>query len=264
MTIKTDYNSIKLVIEGSVGWISLNRPESLNALQMEMMVELVQSLKELNRDPDIKLIVLKGEGRGFCSGGDIKTMLSMSGEDQFQEFMEVISELSLTLYAMDKITVCAIHGAAAGLGFSIALACDYIIAEEGSKIAMNFIGIGLVPDGGGHYFMKERLGAQKAMRMIWKGEVMNGQEAYSLGLIDKVVAENKGLAEVEKLVSNFQSSPLKAMMETKSILRSGQIEELTKVLSLEQESQWRMRQTEDHREGIQAFVEKRKPQFKGQ
>ncbi|WP_240732971.1 enoyl-CoA hydratase [Jeotgalibacillus sp. S-D1] len=264
MAIKTDYNSIKVEIEGTTGWITLNRPENLNALQLEMMEELVETLKELNRDPDIYLVVLKGEGRGFCSGGDIKTMLSMEGEGQFQTFMEIISELSLVLYSMDKITVSAIHGAAAGLGFSIALATDFIVAEEGSKIAMNFIGIGLVPDGGGHFFLKERIGAQKAMQLIWKGEVMNGQEAYALGLIDKVVAENKGLEEARKLVAGFQRSPLKAMMETKSILRSNQVSELKAVLASEQESQWRMRQTEDHKEGIKAFVEKRKPNFKGQ
>lgn len=264
MAIKTDYNSIKVEIEGNTGWITLNQPDNLNALQLEMMEELVATLKELNRDPDIHLVVLRGEGRGFCSGGDIKAMLTMEGESQFQTFMEIISELSIVLYSMDKITVSAIHGAAAGLGFSIALATDFIVAEEGSKIAMNFIGIGLVPDGGGHFFLKERLGAQKAMQLIWKGEVMNGQEAYALGLIDRVVAENKGLEEARKLVAGFQKSPLKAMMETKAILRSNQISELKSVLALEQESQWRMRQTEDHKEGIKAFAEKRKPNFKGQ
>ena len=193
MAIKTNYQSVNVEIEGEIGWISLNRPKSLNALQSDLMLELVQSLKELNRDPAIKIVVLRGEGRAFCSGGDIKTMLSMDGEDNFQKIMDVISELSMTLYTMDKITICSIHGAAAGLGLSIALSSDMVVAEEGSKIAMNFIGIGLVPDGGGHFFLKERLGEKKAMQLIWSGEVMNGQEAYAIGLIDRVVAENKGL-----------------------------------------------------------------------
>ncbi|WP_041088253.1 enoyl-CoA hydratase [Jeotgalibacillus soli] len=264
MGIKTDYKKIKVSVEGTVGWVSLNQPDRLNALQTDLMLEMAQALKELNREPDINIVVLKGEGRAFCSGGDIKSMLESNGEEHFQRMMEAASDVSMTLYSMDKLTISAIHGAAAGLGYSLALATDIIVAEEGSKLAMNFIGIGLVPDGGGHYFLKERIGASKAMQLIWAGDVMNGHEAQAVGLIDHVVAEGKVMAEVKALVQSYQARPLKAMLETKSILRRGQWRELKKVLEMEQEAQWRMRQTEDHQEGIRAFVGKRKPNFKGQ
>ncbi|TFD97670.1 enoyl-CoA hydratase [Jeotgalibacillus sp. R-1-5s-1] len=264
MELTNSYKTLHVKTEGKTAWVSLNRPESLNALNKELMSELLDVLKEISRNADLQIVVLKGEGKGFCSGGDIKAMLTMSGEEEFKTFMKVIKELSTTLYAMPKITISAIHGAAAGLGLSLALACDVLIAEEQSKLAMNFIGIGLVPDGGGHFLMQERVGSHKAMHAIWRGDVMNAHEAHSFGLIDRVTAEGRAVAEAEAYVSRFSSSPLKAMLETKAILRSSRLKELEETLEMEEESQWRMRQTDDHLEGINAFVEKRKPAFKGQ
>ncbi|KIL50118.1 hypothetical protein KP77_14930 [Jeotgalibacillus alimentarius] len=264
MMMEKQFDTLKVEITGNAAWVTFNRPESLNALNLQMMTELQEVLNELKRDADLQVLVLKGEGKGFCSGGDIKAMLKMNGEEDFQHFMKVINDLSITLYTMPKITVSAIHGAAAGLGLSLALATDVVIAEEQSKLAMNFIGIGLVPDGGGHFFMQERLGSQKALHTIWRGEIMNGQEAYSLGLIDKVTAEGRVSEDTEAFVNMINNSPVKAMMESKSILRASRSSQLEQTLELEKDAQWRMRQTEDHIEGIQAFTEKRKPVFKGQ
>ncbi|AJD90647.1 enoyl-CoA hydratase [Jeotgalibacillus malaysiensis] len=257
------YETLKVEVQGNTVWLTLNRPESLNALNLQLMTDLQNALNEIKREADLQVLVLSGEGKGFCSGGDIKAMLKMNGEEEFQHFMKIINDLSVTLYTMPKITVSAIHGAAAGLGLSLALSTDVIIAEEQSKLAMNFIGIGLVPDGGGHFFMQERLGTQKALHTIWRGDILNGHEAYSMGLIDKVTAEGRVKQEAEAFVQTINHSPVKAMMESKSILRASRKSQLEQVLEMEKEAQWKMRQTNDHIEGIQAFTEKRKPVFKG-
>ncbi|WP_404408548.1 enoyl-CoA hydratase [Jeotgalibacillus malaysiensis] len=257
------YETLKVEVQGNTVWLTFNRPESLNALNLQLMTDLQDALNEIKRDADLQVLVLSGEGKGFCSGGDIKAMLKMNGEEEFQHFMKIINDLSVTLYTIPKITVSAIHGAAAGLGLSLALSTDVIIAEEQSKLAMNFIGIGLVPDGGGHFFMQERLGTQKALHTIWRGDILNGHEAYSLGLIEKVTAEGRVKEEAEGFVQTINHSPVKAMMESKSILRASRKAQLEEILEMEKEAQWRMRQTNDHMEGIQAFTEKRKPVFKG-
>ncbi len=181
----------------------------------------------------------------------------------FNSLMDEITRLVLAFYQLPMITIAQVHGAAAGLGFSLALANDFVIAEETSKLAMNFIGIGLVPDGGGHFFMKERLGVPKAKQVIWEGKVMNGKEAYQLGLIDQVVPEGDAEQAGNQLVKKLLSSPISAMIETKQIYHQQKLQELKETLEMEASAQLRMRQTEDHLEGIQAFVEKRKPNFKG-
>ena len=138
--------------------VTLNRPESMNAINPAMLNDFIYALKEVGENEDIDVVILKGNGKAFSSGGDIKMMLGSDEENGFDSLMDGISELVTTLYFMPKLTISEIHGAVAGLGLSIALATDYLIADSQSKVAMNFIGIGLIPDGGGHFFLERRLG----------------------------------------------------------------------------------------------------------
>lgn len=137
-----------------------------------------------------------------------------------------------------------------------------IVAEQTSKIAMNFIGIGLVPDGGGHFFMKERVGTMKAKQLIWEGRVMSGQEAKELNLVDHAVSSAS--ITVEKFVNKILASPTRAMIESKLILHNAKLTELELILASEAEGQTKMRATKDHHEGIRAFVEKRTPNYRGE
>lgn len=262
MTIESSTETVKLVIDGRVAVLELNRPEALNALDVEMIRGVSASLKEICKSDDVDIVIIKGAGRAFSAGGDIKTMLSNTNESDFYHVMDYIHDMIVTLYSMPKVTISAITGAAAGLGFSLALSTDYIIAEPSSKIAMNFIGIGLIPDGGGHFFMEERLGESKAKRLIWEGKTLSANEAFNLGLVDEV-PESDFNGAVEAKVQEWLGKPIQAMIKTKKILAEKNRPSLLKILELEKYGQYKMRQTEDHQEGIKAFLEKRKPAFRG-
>ncbi|MBM4764153.1 enoyl-CoA hydratase [Bacillus sp. B15-48] len=260
MECRTD--SVKVSIEGKVATVELNRPKSLNALDVETIRGLAWNLKELCNDDEVEIVILTGAGRAFSAGGDIKTMLLETNENDFPVVMDCVNELATTLYSMPKMTISAVKGAAVGLGFSLALATDYIIAEQDSKLAMNFINIGLIPDGGGHFFMRQRVGETKAKHLIWEGKTLSANEALELGLIDEI-ATGELSESVKKKVNDWKDKPLQAMIKTKKIYAEENRVSLLKFLELEKIAQTKMRQTDDHKEGIQAFIEKRPPKFIG-
>lgn len=260
--VKMTYQTILFEKNNRVATITFNRPQAMNAMDLVMMEELGDCFGKLQEATDVQVVVLKGEGRAFSSGGDIKGMVQ--GDLDLGKAMDLVSNYIRSLYTLPMITIAQVHGAAAGLGLSTALACDFVIAEETSKIAMNFIGIGLVPDGGGHFFMQERLGAVKAKQAIWQGEVMPGTKAHKVGLVDELVAEGLIEETVESMVTTLLNSPILSMIATKKIINGSKLEQLNYVLEQETITQPLMRKTADHLEGIQAFVDKRQPNFNGQ
>jgi 2-(1,2-epoxy-1,2-dihydrophenyl)acetyl-CoA isomerase len=254
-------DKVKVRVNGRVATVEMNRPEALNALDVDMIKGLVSKLKEISESDDIDVVVLTGNGRAFSAGGDIKTMLSDLNESEFFPVMDCISELVITLYSIPKLTISAVNGAAAGLGLSLALATDHIIADIKSKLAMNFIGIGLIPDGGAHYFLEKRLGELKAKQVIWDGKMMIAEEALEIGLIQEV---SDNLQEtLEARISDWLKRPVQAMIKTKKILADSNRPQLLKILELEKQGQLKMRRTFDHQEGIRAFIEKRPAKFIG-
>ncbi len=263
MSILT-YETLLIETNGRMATLTLNRPQSMNAMNGTMMKEIADALESLHNEKNIQVLLIKGEGRAFSAGGDIKAMLDPNSPLDIDTVMVDVSRLAKALYTLPMITIASVHGAAAGLGLSLVLGCDVVIAEENSKLAMNFIGIGLVPDGAGHFFLKERVGIPKAKKLIWSGKVLNGQEALALGLIDEVTAEGKAYERAEVTAAKFLSSPVKAMIASKHILHTQHVHELERVLALESTSQSAMRRSKDHLEGINAFVEKRKPSFIGE
>lgn len=258
------FETLTMEKNGRLATLTLNRPQSMNAMNGVMMKEIAEALEWLHDEKEIQVLLIKGEGRAFSAGGDIKAMMDPNNPLDIDTVMVDVSRLAKALYTLPMITIASVHGAAAGLGFSLVLGCDVVIAEENSKLAMNFIGIGLVPDGAGHFFLKERVGIPKAKKLIWSGKVLNGHEALALGLIDEVTAEGRAYEQAEIVAAKFLSSPVKAMIASKQILHTQNVHELERILALESSSQSAMRRSKDHLEGIQAFVEKRKPSFKGE
>lgn len=257
-----EYETILFERAGRRAVVTLNRPDAMNAMDFTMMRELADCFERLHDEKGIDVLILKGAGKVFSAGGDVKMMVTSDDPDDFKHIMSYISRLVRAYYTLPMVTIAEVHGAAAGLGFSLALGSDMIVAEQTSKIAMNFIGIGLVPDGGGHFFMKERVGTMKAKQFIWEGRVMSGQEAKELNLVDHAVSSAS--ITVEKFVNKILASPTRAMIESKLILHNAKLAELEFVLSSEAEGQTKMRATKDHHEGIRAFVEKRTPNYRGE
>lgn len=254
---------IELEIEGRLATVTFNQPEVMNAMDGVMMRDLADIVDQLKNNSSVHVVLFKGEGRAFSAGGNVKAMLDPNASMDMEEVMVDLSRLALAMYSLPQITIASVHGAAAGLGCSIAIACDVVIAEESSKIAMNFIGIGLVPDGGGHFFLKERVGTARAKQLIWSGKVLDGKSAAKIGLIDEVVADGEAWNTAQQRAQLILNSPTASMIASKKILHAAGIAELEQVLKLESEAQAAMRKTTDHQEGIQAFVEKRKPEFTG-
>ncbi|WP_239454212.1 enoyl-CoA hydratase [Bacillus suaedaesalsae] len=253
--------STKVLLEQKDGviYVTLNRPEAYNSLDVPMLEELLGKLQEASKMEE-KILVLKGSGKGFSAGGDIKSMLA-SFDTPFESIMKIIGGVVSALYEMPKLTISAIHGAAAGLGLSIALACDYVVADSSSKVAMNFIGIGLVPDGAGHFFLQKRLGDVRAKEVIWEGKTLSANEGLKYGLVD-VVADNLEEAIANK-VSEWKQKPVLAMIATKAIYVQQSLPSLHKTLEIEMKYQGEMRATRDHKEGVTAFIEKRLPNYIG-
>ncbi|AXH99902.1 enoyl-CoA hydratase [Sporosarcina sp. PTS2304] len=255
---------IEVEIQGRLATITFNQPEVMNAMDGVMMRELADIVTTLKNNSSVHIVLFRGAGHAFSAGGNVKAMLDPNGPMKMEDIMVDLSRLALAMYSMPQITIASVHGAAAGLGCSIAIACDFVIAEETSKIAMNFIGIGLVPDGGGHFFLKERVGTTMAKQLIWSGEVLDGKRAMQIGLIDQVVADGEAWNIAQQRAQLLLSSPTASMVASKKILHAVGVAELEKVVELEAQAQATMRKTADHQEGIRAFVEKRKPTFTGQ
>lgn len=260
----TDNSSetVTLSIEGRIAYLGLNRPNVMNAMDLGMLEGISNRLKEIKKS-DAEVLIIYGHGKGFSAGGDIRYMLQDINQADFYSIMNLIKEMMITLYTLPKLVISSVHGAAAGLGFGFALATDYIIAEESTVFAINFIHIGLIPDGGSHFFLNMRLGEAKAKQLIWEGKNNHAKAALEMGLINEI-AEDKAFDRAKQKANEWLKQPIKAMIETKMILTENNLTELERMLDIETIKQFEMRQTKDHKEGIQAFLEKRKPSFKGE
>jgi len=254
--------TVTLSYEERIAYLGLNRPNVMNAMDLDMLEAIRSSLKEI-KTSNADVLIIFGHGKGFSAGGDIRYMLQDIPQAEFYSIMNIIKELVIDLYTLPKLVISSVHGAAAGLGFSFALATDYIIAEESTVFAMNFIQIGLIPDGGSHYFLNKRLGEAKAKQLIWEGKNNPAKIALEMGLINEI-AEGKALDRAKQKAEEWLKQPIKAMIETKMILAENNLVELEHMLDIETIKQFEMRQTKDHKEGIQAFLEKRKPSFIGE
>lgn len=254
-------NYYDITRDNGITHVQLARPDKLNALNHESLLELKEHLQAIEKNED-SIVILSGQGKGFCAGGDVSIMQGIASEEVFKSIMDDIEDVITLIYTMPKLVIGAVHGPAVGLGLSLALATDYVLAQENAKLSMNFIGIGLLPDGGGHYFLQDRLGTQKATLFAWDGKSLSAEEAVTEGLVDEVTSEEIELGALQ-LAKQWQKRPLQAMIGTKQIYRQTSIHSLREYMRQERNRQYELRDTKDHKEGVQAFMEKRHPVFTG-
>jgi 2-(1,2-epoxy-1,2-dihydrophenyl)acetyl-CoA isomerase len=258
-----NYETLETNVKDGVGYITLNRPDRLNSFDLKLGEELHQVLKSLGKDPNVRTVVIRGTGKGFCGGGDVKEMYNAENKPKFlRELTKAIHRCVIDMREMEKPVIAAVNGAAFGAGLSLALACDIIIASREAKFGTAFIGIGLAP-GCGTQFFTNLVGYQRACEYILTAKTFSAEEAKELGIVNKVVDQDKLDNAVEELLSRFRELPPIAVGKAKMLINKSMSNDMLTHLDLESKTASQSADTEDFKEGVTAFVEKRKPVFKG-
>ncbi len=253
---------IELLREGPLATVRLNRPDALNALSEPMKDELGALFAELARDHAVRAVVLCAAGRAFCASGDVTTMGDFtvtSAEDRLKRAHRMI----INLAAIEKPVIAAVQGAVAGIGWSMAMACDQIIASENAYFSQVFKNVGLAPDGGAIYFLTQNLGVLRAKELVLSGRRVAAREALELGLISSVVPDGEQEQQARALAEELAQGPTMAFGFGKKLFKQTITPTLETFLDAEAWAQGNALLTDDHREGVRAFLEKRKPVFKG-
>lgn len=258
------YQYIQYEEQKGLATITLNRPEVYNALNQGIKEELLQAFKQAESNPEVRVVVLTGSGKAFCSGQDLKSARQeMQGKSYADNVRTYYNPLILQMRQMPKPIIGRIHGIAAGAGCSLALACDVLVASEEAIFAELFVAIGLVMDSGSTYFLPRMIGSLKAFELATLGAEVQAAVALELGLVNKVVPEDSLDQAVHTYVEGYLEAPSAAVGLIKQMLYQSANMNLEEVLEMEAVYQDKAGATQDHQEGIQAFLEKRDPVFKG-
>ena len=255
------FETILYHVENGVAWIRMNRPDKLNAFISQMNHEIKMAVKKAASDVEVKCIVLTGEGRAFCSGQDLSEV--NENMDHGEVLRNHYTPMIKQIMDCEKPIIAAVNGVAAGAGFSLALACDFRLANERASFVNAFIHVGLIPDSGNLYYLSKMIGRAKAAELAILGEKITLQQACDLGLVTKVIQQDLWDEQITEFSNKIASLPTKAIGLIKRQLN--QVDQLSfeAYLEKEAEAQRIAGLTSDHREGVTAFIEKRKPVFNG-
>ncbi|WP_066256132.1 enoyl-CoA hydratase/isomerase family protein [Neobacillus drentensis] len=257
-----DTPSVKYELNEGIAIITLNEPDSLNALSADVKSNLLKCVNQVESDPEVKIVIITGEGKAFSAGGDVKGM----GKRTTLESVEKINhttKLILRIAELQKPVIAAVNGYAMGAGFSLALAADIVIAQTNSKFGLSFSKVGLIPDCGLLHFLPKIVGPWKAKEWIFSGAVLSAEEAQKYGIVNRLVEEGEALNEAVSFAKELARGPVQTMVFVKSIMEKFQNNDLKATIQYENFAQAILQQTEDHLEAVLAFKEKRKPNFTG-
>jgi 2-(1,2-epoxy-1,2-dihydrophenyl)acetyl-CoA isomerase len=256
--------SIIFTIENGVGKITLNRPEVLNSFNREMALAFQSAMRECISNQVVRAVLITGSGRAFCAGQDLAEAIDPAGPPMDSIVREHYNPIIRLIREIEKPVVCAVNGVAAGAGANIALACDITIAAASSSFIQAFSKIGLIPDSGGTFFLPRLVGFQRATALMMLGDKVKAADAVALGMIYKVCDDENLNAESVKLAETLAMMPTRGLGLTKKALNLSLFNNLDDQLDVEEKLQTQAGQSYDYREGVNAFLEKRQPIFKGE
>ena len=257
---------IKVTEDNGIVTVTLNRPDKLNALVGHMRRDLAEALEEAGSDPHVRVVVITGEGKAFCAGGDVQFMAELIERNDAEEFARLLGaarRVILAIRQMTKPVIASIEGAAAGAGFNLALACDLRIASSTATFSQSFVKLGFHPDWGGSYFLPRIVPSNIACELFFLGETIDANTALRLDLINRVAAPEELATETRKLAERLREAPAVSIAAAKHAVYLGQHDSLEQMLQYEVDAQLRCFASADGREGVRAFIEKRPPRFMG-
>lgn len=256
-------NLIESKLENGVLLLKLNRPDKFNSFNRPMALDLIEKLNQANSNDDVRAIILTGEGKAFCAGQDLAEAMDANGPGIQRIVEEHYNPIILKIRELNKPVIAAVNGVAAGAGANIAIACDIVLASETASFIQAFSKIGLIPDSGGTFFLPRIVGYHLAAALMFTGDKLSAEDALKHGLVYKLFNPESLMLEAQKFAENIAQMPTAAIAQTKKLLNKSFTSDLKEQLKQEGNEQVIAAKSYDYNEGVSAFLEKRKPLFKG-
>lgn len=255
------YDNIKVAYDGGIVTVTLDRPEKLNAFAGHMRRDLAEALERAGADASARVVVIKGAGRAFCAGADVKFMSELMERDDVDEFKRLLHagrRVLTTIRQMTKPVVASVNGPAYGAGFNLALACDLRLASESATFSQSFVKVGLHPDWGGTYFLPRVVPSNVACEMFFLGDAFDARDALRFGIVNRVVADSELAAETRRMVERLRDAPQASIAAAKHAVYMSEESSLERMIQYETEAQMQCFQSADARRRVRAFLDRRK------